>query len=102
MIFIIQVIPQKDLNVITLGRCSNIVILDELLLFADHILQVNYCAGLQLKIQQQLDILRLKEIIFHDELKIVFVVLHFDPVTIANGITNCSDLCVIFVQISLH
>lgn len=44
------VVSQENLDVITLGRCTYIVIFNKLLLFANHILQVDDSTGLQLKI----------------------------------------------------
>ena len=48
ILLFVQVITEENLDVISLSRSADIIILDELLLLADHVLQVNDCTGLEL------------------------------------------------------
>jgi len=65
----------KEKLTVSLRCSSDVVILDELLLLANHILQVNDSAGLQLQVEEQLYVLRLQEIVLHHQLKEVLIVL---------------------------
>ena len=67
-----------------MSRGADIVILDELLLLADHILQVDDCASLELQVEQELHVLGLQEVVLDDKFQVVLVVLHLDPITVAN------------------
>ena len=56
----VKLVKAKDRQLtVSLGRSPNVVIFNELLLLANHVLQVYYGAGLQLQIKKQLDVLRL-------------------------------------------
>jgi hypothetical protein len=81
---------------------ANIIILNELLLLAYHILQVNDSSSLQLQIKEQLDVLRLKEVVLDHQLNVVFVVLVNNSVARAELISHTSDFGVEAVQGLLH
>ena len=95
------VVAQEDLNIYSKGKkyildkrlikvfkiltvslsCgTNIVIFDKLLLFTDHVLEIDDRPCLQLQVQKELHILALQEIILHDKLEEVLVVLELDSV----------------------
>jgi len=65
VLLVFQVVTQENLYVVALGRGADVVVFNELLLFADHILQVDDGARLQLQVQEQLHVLRLKEVVLH-------------------------------------
>ena len=85
-----------------MGCGADIVIFDELLLFANHVLQIDDRPCLQLQVQQELHILTLQEVVLHDELEEVSIVLELDPVGVADGIADVADLRIVLVQILLH
>jgi len=62
---------------VSLGRGANIVVLDKLLLLANHVLQLDDGSSLQLQVKEQLHVLALQEVVLDDEFEEVFVVLQF-------------------------
>ena len=102
LLLVIEVVTKENLNVLTLSRRTYIIIFNELLLLADHILQVNNCSGLQLKVEKKLHVLRLQEVVLHHKLKEVLIVLHLDAPTVANRVSDRANLRVVLVEVLLH
>jgi len=112
--FQIIVVAQEDCNVykpITysvlltscLGGCgaSNVVLFYELLLLVYHIFQVDDGAGLQLQVEQDLNVLRLQEVVLNYKFQEVLVLCHLNSLCLNTG-AYLSDLIVVLVQTLLH
>jgi hypothetical protein len=79
---------------------ADVVLFYELLLFGNHILEVNYCARLQLQVQQQLHVLALEEVVLNHELQEVAHVLVYDA--LVDRTPDRLDLLVVLIQLLLH
>jgi hypothetical protein len=88
------------LTFILVRRSHNIVVLDEFLLFCYHVFEVNNCPGLQLKVEEKLDVLTFQEIVLDNQLKIILDVFVF--YTAMNRVTNVPDVLIVGVQTLLH
>lgn len=70
----------KKLTFVIYRVANNVIVFDELLLLSDHIFQIDDDPRLKLQIEQQLDILGLKETVLNNHLQEVSDVLHIDPI----------------------
>ena len=86
---------------VALSCCPDIIVFNELLLLADHIFQIDNGPSLELQVQEQLDVLTLKEVVLNNQLEEVFVILQFYARSV-DRLFDFSDLLVILVQILLH
>ena len=102
LLLVIEVVTKENLNVLTLSRRTYIIIFNELLLLADHILQVNNRSSLQLKVEKKLHVLRLQEVVLYHKLEEVLIVLHLDAPTVANRVSDRANLRVVLVEVLLH
>lgn len=93
ILFEVVVIAQENLDISRLGRRAHpdIVLFNEQLLLVYHVLKVNNSPGLELQIQQQLDILGLQIVVLDHQGEEVFVVLHRDSVSL-NTVADLANL----------